>query len=96
MRCEIKKIISFFLTVFLLLSFPAAQAGTKTFTEEYTYRADRLGNRTSARALALEGVKERLWQNFWTYLDGLTEESSAYGRTDTGFRPDSGAHPGHR
>jgi len=45
----------------------------KTFTEEYTYRAGRLDNRTSARAMALEGVKERLWQNLWTYLDGLTE-----------------------
>ncbi len=68
------KIFFFFLpALFLLSSFPVAEAGMKTFTEEYTYRAGRLDNRTSARAMALEDVKERLWQNLWTYLDGLTE-----------------------
>lgn len=72
--CRInKKIAFFFVTVFLLLSFPAAQAATKTFTEEYTYPAGRMDNRTSARALALEGVKEHLWKSLWGFLEGLTE-----------------------
>jgi tetratricopeptide (TPR) repeat protein len=46
-----------------------AQAEEKSFTAEYVYSAGKLDNRASARTLALEGVKDRLWKELWNDLD---------------------------
>ncbi len=66
-----KKILSLCLGITLLFSLSAARAEGKDFSAEFTYPVSDLDNRVSARVLALEGVKEKLWKDLWSYLEGV-------------------------
>ncbi|HRR39703.1 MAG TPA: tetratricopeptide repeat protein [Syntrophales bacterium] len=67
---KIIKILSLFLLI-AASSFSFVHAQERAFTAEYVYAAGKLDDRATARVLALEGVKDRLWRKLWDDLDGL-------------------------
>jgi len=67
---KIIKILSLFLLI-ASSSFSFVNAQEGAFTAGYEYTAGKLDSRATARALALEGVKDRLWRELWDDLEKL-------------------------
>lgn len=66
-----KQLSAMFILLFVLIVSTIAQAETRSFVREYTYKAGEADSKLSARTLALEQVKRLLLEEVGVYLESV-------------------------